>query len=629
MSSPLDLPEVRSLIAEYLTQSDHARCAQVCWDWYQTFHILVWDEIMLTDKNSWRFDTNTRPLDPKILVRHSTRVRKLVCNYFHLPKTNTNTHLDNNFYENAADKRHTDPAVRSYYYRKLQILKAESKVKVREAKLEQQQKLVQQQPMHFLNLKDFTYLGSTYKPEVARMISRHNLALQRIDIRLDSQPKTSTQLWGAVASCTRLTSLSVKNLRLCSVESWSGFRALWSLPTLRHLYLNQSVFLPAPENSRSGTVESFFKEKLGSSKIQKLELIQMGGDAICLDIQLLLLPWCPDLETFLWRFSFPRIRLVRNRTGLSLDNVLKESMMACPKLVHLDFDHQWEIGSGSSNAVPNLGDDPKYDAIDQIFEFLQAKSSAVEGTFSHPLRSLALAQSMFGTRQSWQMIKSHALWPTTLHTLDLKDAVRLPGAVVQDMLCTLKNLRIFAAAGIRDTDVLNDPRPWVCLGLVRLTLRIVVTAEDKQERIKHRKMFLGRIGTLTALRELVLLHPKEGVRTVNGRQLNEIVPNIRSATTTTTTGSRKEEKKKEHKPCLLEPLKTLCRLEKLEFRTHHPQKFSKHDVEWMVQHWPRLRVLSAILHSNSVICAELRKFLGDHQVTHYHIQPEEPVAYLY
>ncbi|KAG0039504.1 hypothetical protein BGZ83_002793, partial [Gryganskiella cystojenkinii] len=92
MQSALDQPEILSYIAEFLAQSDYAQCAQVSRDWFRTFCPLVWKEIALTTKKYLTRDL--RELDTDTLVRHSDLVRKLVCDSFFLPKTNTDTKIN-------------------------------------------------------------------------------------------------------------------------------------------------------------------------------------------------------------------------------------------------------------------------------------------------------------------------------------------------------------------------------------------------------------------------------------------------------------------------------------------------------------------------------------------------------
>ncbi|KAG0049022.1 hypothetical protein BGZ83_006139 [Gryganskiella cystojenkinii] len=306
--------------------------------------------------------------------------------------------------------------------------------------------------------------------------------------------RKSDPFWQATASCPRLESLDVGGLFVASAESWSAFRHLWlnQLLSLRlsgpHLGLDGLV---SDSNNAipKTTIESAFKQYLGPSKIRHLELSFVDGDAAMLRQQLFLLRMCPHLESFTWRFSTPRIHQeIQRRTGKKdgIAELLQESMAPfCHRLVHLEISLQYRFLTRDP-----IENEPDWET-DQILSVLEAKSLFLKES---PLKSLTLPQNWFGTR-SWDVVKNHPIWPTSLTILDLKDAVRLPGSAVQEMLCTLPNLKTFAAARITDMDVLNDPRPWICLGLVQLSIGIVITATEDDERAVHRTMFFERLGS--------------------------------------------------------------------------------------------------------------------------------------
>ena len=52
---------------------------------------------------------------------------------------------------------------------------------------------------------------------------------------------------------------------------------------------------------------------------------------------------------------------------------------------------------------------------------------------------------------------------------------------------------------------LECPQPWVCLGLVKLSLGIEITASEKQEQSNNRRMLFERLGALTYVKDLFML----------------------------------------------------------------------------------------------------------------------------
>ncbi|KAG0053974.1 hypothetical protein BGZ83_000118, partial [Gryganskiella cystojenkinii] len=157
MQSALDQPEILSYIAEFLTRSDYAQCAQVSRDWFRTFCPLVWKEIALTTrKSSW---VDQRELYTESLVRHSDLVRKLVCDSFFLPKTNP----DNKINHKSSDNNDKSKREKN---------KAALKAKVKTWKQEQQKKLRERHPLTFPYLEDLVFLnGYKFKcqPEIAHL----------------------------------------------------------------------------------------------------------------------------------------------------------------------------------------------------------------------------------------------------------------------------------------------------------------------------------------------------------------------------------------------------------------------------------------------------------------------------
>ncbi|GJJ68450.1 hypothetical protein EMPS_00796 [Entomortierella parvispora] len=72
--------------------------------------------------------------------------------------------------------------------------------------------------------------------------------------------------------------------------------------------------------------------------------------------------------------------------------------------------------------------------------------------------------------RSLNVIISH--FGSTLQSLDLYSLTNVESHMVQDILCRLPLLESFSAKYLDEKDVIEDPRPWVCLRLIKLHVSI-------------------------------------------------------------------------------------------------------------------------------------------------------------
>ncbi|KAG0052137.1 hypothetical protein BGZ83_002963 [Gryganskiella cystojenkinii] len=157
----------------------------------------------------------------------------------------------------------------------------------------------------------------------------------------------------------------------------------------------------------------------------------------------------------------------------------------------------------------------------------------------------------------------------TLTVLNLADCVNLPGSAVQEMLCSMPRLEALHVHRIADKDIVNNPRPWVCLGLKQLGLMLILEAQPITQ-----PLILKRLAGLTQLEQLTLTCP-EGmdclqlqVRRLSG----------------TTTG--------EYLEIGLHPLRTLTSMTDFTYLSF--EKWGQEEAVWITKHWPKFTSLRGI-----------------------------------
>ena len=203
------------------------------------------------------------------------------------------------------------------------------------------------------------------------------------------------------------------------------------------------------------------------------------------------------------------------------------------------------------------------------------------------LLELSLESSSFG-RASWLALQSNA--PSCLNTLQvlrLRGCMDVDGSMALEILCSLPNLKEFAAPLISSFDLEMDPRPWVCQrSLLHLHVGIGMESQDKQ------RLMFARLAGLEHLQVLKL----GSAQSLSQKGLDLLEADLRL----------------EHGLDLLDPLKELQ-----EFGVEVHQTLSSEDVDWMIQHWPSLRIVRGQLNREMDTWSVLSLCLDNAQIEHW------------
>lgn len=281
-----------------------------------------------------------------------------------------------------------------------------------------------------------------------------------------------------------------------------------------------------------------------------------------------LLKWCPELKSLQW---FPMQEYDGARAGIQL----AEYSQHCPRLVSIKFTQHSKVD-------------------DELLPFLELRSR--NNNFD-PLKELTVNQRWIGAA-SWTLLREQ--YSSTLQTLELANAIDIKGSTIQDMLCSLPNLMTFSGRLIQEGDLLNDPRPWACLGLSQLIIGIDLSDDLPGAS----RMFLERIGTLKRLCHLELLD--QNTDSSRPDYMKAINRSLRFGLD-------------EGLDCLV----TLSQLEVLNI-PDAPQKLTREDVLWMLKSWPQLKGLYCFdLHPDRTIRSSLRRILDAHRIEAWEKRTEE------
>jgi len=240
---PLDIPEIRTLLAKFLTRHDRAVCSLISRVWNKTFDPLLWHEFTIVPKTSVPGSSALQDLPAEVVHRHADHVEKLVC---------------------------TGKEKKTYL-----------------------------EHLDFPHLKDLSFQDAyyEYQPDFVR---RHQGSLKHLFYTggggQGDYEKFNSDMWVAAASCPSLESLVTQNAHVY-YKDWPMVWGLWS--RLRSLHLSSFNFRVVDFHPLTRRIEVpvEFWDDVNKIKIKDLVLHGVGGlrHAVLQD-ELFMLLNCPELE---------------------------------------------------------------------------------------------------------------------------------------------------------------------------------------------------------------------------------------------------------------------------------------------------------------------------------------------
>lgn len=387
-------------------------------------------------------------------------------------------------------------------------------------------------------------------------------------------------VWTALSS--RLTSLSLGFIAFCERGS-SSTEGVVDLD--REISL-ASLLSQAPlrliESYSQMTTTAYLQQEIVVSTIEKLKLRYISGRSPVQQFE-----WiqaCPRIRSLTWMLGYEELLWDSDSSLLGL---LMGDTRGFPELTYLELEED--------NHEP-----------DEMLAFLvtrtpgyrpEATSTAGTSQSSSGLfRGLDTMSNTFDST-SWIWMTSHLDYFKTTSVLNFANSPSITGAMAQEMLCCLPNLKSFSANDIQDRNIWDDPRPWVCFKLERLLLNFQLastsSAEDTPrttlsgieptvEQIQTMTMFLQRISGLKYLKLLDLSNygPKD-------QRTMDLDLRLGHG---------------------LEQLSSLQELE--EFIVQRLSlNLEEAEMEWMVRNWPRFRTLEGTIHQAPLTDLRVREHI--------------------
>ncbi|KAG0202562.1 hypothetical protein BGX28_004976 [Mortierella sp. GBA30] len=328
--------------------------------------------------------------------------------------------------------------------------------------------------------------------------------------------------------------------------------ALPVMPELKHLYLTGCImafkditdvfWLACRGLTTLSIVQSYIHHFPDPSTITNPDLMPTGLKRLTLDSQACLRKNIP-VE---WMAKNPGLKYLswsNVRYGGPTDEFAKHAMQgAWPELEELEF------------SICSLRFPADRIMADIISGMNQARVLHMRETTLGPL--------------SFNCLQSHF---HCLQSLEMQQCLGVTSLMVQQILASCAKLECLRGCCLLGRDVVEDGRPWVCTGLITLDLNFWIQDPPHLETLE-RELVLDRLSTLTKLERLATCTccENEHLREVPGTRLEFRLDKG------------------------LAKLVTMTRLETLITYTE-PDRLDPEDVQWMVDHWKKLKELPWLL----------------------------------
>ncbi|GJJ74777.1 hypothetical protein EMPS_07135 [Entomortierella parvispora] len=359
------------------------------------------------------------------------------------------------------------------------------------------------------------------------LIKRHHSTLRDFDSNSD----TSTHILQALSKCTQLEKLKLEHQYLRRMEDWMElYESLWSrLESLS--FTGTFQFESTSEDIATDAMAMTTFLNKGETIIKELDL-RLGGwsEQVVRSIHILLLMKSPKL-----------IRLQLTYFDDPISTLLKIAQMA-PFGQHLKELRLHGADMGNKDMQELLQRLPELERFEATNSFMSIEL----------LRSLRTDTPQF---------------LTTFKVLKLVAITEGSGELAQNIMTSMPCLEELVLDHITDVDIKSDGGRWICTGLKKLTIAIVLLEKGTED------MVMELVASLENLTKLNL----------NENYYGEVPAPV---------GGRMED----YEPKLsldhgLGRLKALHRLEEFTPPEHHVQ-WTEREASWVLKYWVKMRNLT-------------------------------------
>lgn len=578
--TPLDLPEIRTLVGSFLSRSEIAICAQACRAWRSTFSPLIWRDTVIYSCEA-HLRNFAPPPPPAVLRANAHLIRSLAfearCSFRDIVTLAEECRRLSHLRLTAtAPPTPRIRRIRNTDWLNFELLE-DYEILVDDAG-DNDNHSESEEGSHATNVRK----GKTWS-KLAALVSGNRGTLRSLEISLMCSPPSeipTKEFWFSVAECFSPTlSPSYSSTRLTSLElsgremQWSDLLLVWgaAAPHLQTLKITGCVVEIDRESSPTEQADSLM-EILPQTALRHLTLVNIRGITLLMQFKLFIAQ-SPRLKSLFW------ISRLLHPSCVSFPGSGQEQEQA-PSF------HRWaELECVSFGHVKAPSGEPG-SRIDSYV--LKRIGSAAGGKGN--LKSLTLRSPEAGC----QLIQSLRPQFTSLRVLDMMRCPTVSGAMVQDVLSSCPSLVTIKADVIHAQDI-HQGKPWVCLGLKNWTIFINTllpcsagdsapalpldvsapvgqqggSADSSFDREVLQQTVFRRLGMLTSLEVLDL----DRYSPVRSRSASECVVPL---------DWRLE--------AGLNQLSGLKKLSSISFMSDQTMNMSKSAVWWMLKQWPLVSV---------------------------------------
>ncbi|KAF9931883.1 hypothetical protein BGZ67_005083 [Mortierella alpina] len=426
------------------------------------------------------------------------------------------------------------------------------------------------------------------RSRILEFLRRHHQTLQRIEIKWDAD------LLSKVLTLLEDKTLFPKWKTLIAPDiPWIGLEAtnaFWrACSRLESLYLT-GYRMHAPE---AGSWPEFLS-------LQTLTLFGVHGLSVFKLVELL--ARCPRLKTLRWLIDeyFDTDDYTNNQLVIEDINVSEMSRRVIWGLAQL-------VRNGCLQELESLELHLHFDFSPQTC--LEDMSLEMEMTTIldrvQPLKTLHIHG--LDKVRSFPTLRRHF---ETLTSLQLGMPVGVESSrMVQTILSSCALLTWYQGNSIRALDMMEDGRPWVCLALKGLGLRIELDPETKTpDRTRYEQQYFV-LAQLSRLKWLERLNLRGSISASDAWTRHGEVDTADHDVKLTLANKCVRQRRLDLRLCEgLDVLRTLTCLSKIYF--HGAAEWGSEEVDWALEHWPKLEAIGRLA-SGLTENLELMKRLED------------------
>ncbi|OAQ25892.1 RNI-like protein [Linnemannia elongata AG-77] len=563
-TNPLDLPEIRSNIARFLTRRDIRSCLLVSEGWWQSFHPALWVNLRPVYRNVLG-GTNDYP-SAKVMHKNCHLIRTFEYNGHGTVLTSMVPSVHGQYKDEELTWRRSraeEEAEENWTYVDDDVAMDGDIGMDLDESLSDFEKRIESRKRERLarkgRMKDI--IGANKRQnELSRFLNDNTDYSKRYCQQLERlilTDKRFSREWG----CHYKYWLRLMQLNSRTLQALELHYAIRSLDALRDFYtaafaLENVRDLVLVDNDIDAQKTKVFLETV-CPRLRKLELRKVRIEFGPFPNQ----PAAPTDGVILAMPQMKSLTLIQVHARSSTFGL--DFLKMCPNLVELDFRPQW--GMAVKSFTDTLAE--KLPGLTHLSFRMQGLSdldvsSMIKGV--PELQKLDISGCVFGMMAANNLTTRHLLSVTYL---DIRSCAQVTGTLIQRVLGECRNLRVFYADHIRAKDIVNNSvyPDWACIGLKELTIDIRGCPQDRETTFKVYR----QLAALDCLEYLDISRT-----TVSDIPATDKDGNANCLTLGLDKGLRL--------------LKTLKQLHTLVYRAISDNDVGLVELQWMALAWPRL-----------------------------------------